>query len=194
MLSVFLPSFLRLSSVCGDAAAPRKSDSRAAVPIVFMGISWRGANSFCLKCQIFRRAAQGRATQGGDLPFSSAGEVESPRAPLLLPLPSLSPPASNVGRPAIPSDWLKRATSESGSCAGRYPGALQPQNVSDSECRDGIRRRTGAAANGQRSRGEQEIPARLGRRRIRRRLQVAVIEQMRAKVQQREIVNGPSEV
>src|SRR5262252_397404 len=88
MLSVFLPSFLRSSSVCAEAPAPSKSDSTAAVPIVFMGISWRGANSLCLKCQIFCRAAQGGATQGGDLPFSSAGEVDSPRAPLLLPLPA----------------------------------------------------------------------------------------------------------
>src|SRR5215831_17422113 len=39
MLSVFLPSFLRSSSVCADTAAVRPNDSIAAVPIIFMRTS-----------------------------------------------------------------------------------------------------------------------------------------------------------
>src|SRR5262249_31552812 len=58
-----------------------------------------------------------------------------------------------------------------------------------SERRDGIGRRTGAAANRQRRCGQQEIPPVARRRRIRQRLEVAVVEEMHAEVEQREIMN-----
>src|SRR5438067_13096704 len=62
------------------------------------------------------------------------------------------------------------------------------------ERRDRICRRTGAAANWQRRGGQQEIPASARRRRVPERLQVAVIEQMHAEIQEREVMNGAAQV
>src|SRR5215831_14910797 len=60
--------------------------------------------------------------------------------------------------------------------------------------RDGIRRRASAAANWERGRRQQEIPAPPVRRRICERLKIAVIEEMNAEVKECEIVNSTAKV
>ena len=57
-----------------------------------------------------------------------------------------------------------------------------------------VRGRSGAAANGQWSCGQQELPSVPGRCRISERLQIAVIEEMHAEIHKREIMNGAAQL
>src|SRR5712671_6612607 len=66
--------------------------------------------------------------------------------------------------------------------------------VRPSKRRDGIRGRTRAAANRERRRCQQEIPALPVGRRICQRLEIAVVEEMYAEIQEREIMNGAAQV
>src|SRR5262249_20797906 len=62
-----------------------------------------------------------------------------------------------------------------------------------SKGRDGVHRRAGSAANRERSCCQQEIPALPVRRRVRQRLEITVVEEVHAQIQQREIMHSSAE-